>query len=418
MTGFKLPGHIESILHHLTENGHAAYVVGGCVRDSVIGRPVHDWDVATSASPEKVAGLFRKTVLTGEKFGTVTVIVPEGTVEVTTFRVEGAYNDGRRPGSVEFVSSIEEDLSRRDFTINAMALSVSGQLCDPYGGLADIESRVLRCVGEADVRFQEDALRMFRAYRFSAELGFAIEPETKRSICSNAEMAKRISGERIRDELERTLLSNKTEIVCGMIASGLLDRYITQSGKIRHDPGRIALLPEEAVLRWCAFCAMLMDGGVISSAGRFLRDLRLDGKTIKTCSAAVSIQSFPDDRAGIKRLLAKYGTDAVRCAAASLDTLCDISSLETGGRLLEKVGEIVCSGECFSLESLSVSGSDIVSLGFSPGREIGVMLDKLLDHVIGFPEDNTREVLVKMAAECGSHTGLEAKTQDSVDETG
>ena len=178
MTITESPEHIAFILKKLASEGFEAFLVGGCVRDAVMGRPVHDWDLATSATPVDVARLFEKSILTGEKFGTVTVVVQECPVEVTTFRTEGEYLDGRRPESVEFVSSLEEDLSRRDFTINAMAESVEGELIDPFGGIKDIELGVIRCVGGPNTRFSEDALRMFRALRFSAEFGFEIESDT------------------------------------------------------------------------------------------------------------------------------------------------------------------------------------------------------------------------------------------------
>jgi len=167
-------------------------------------RPVHDWDLATSATPVDVARLFPKTVQTGEKFGTVTIVLPEGTVEATTFRTEGEYNNGRRPEKVEFISNIAEDLSRRDFTMNAMAQSVDGELIDPFGGLKDIKNGIIRCVGGPNTRFSEDALRMFRAYRFSAQFGFTIETETLHAIYANTGSAERISAERIRIELEKT----------------------------------------------------------------------------------------------------------------------------------------------------------------------------------------------------------------------
>jgi tRNA nucleotidyltransferase (CCA-adding enzyme) len=149
----KTPGYIEQILNRLTGNGHAAYLVGGCVRDSIMGREVHDWDVATSATSAEIAGLFDKSVLTGERFGTVTVLMPEGVAEVTTFRAESGYYDGRHPENVEFVTTVEEDLSRRDFTMNAIAISCDGKLVDPFGGLEDISGRIIRCVGDPDTRF-------------------------------------------------------------------------------------------------------------------------------------------------------------------------------------------------------------------------------------------------------------------------
>ena len=389
---FKPPEYIAYILRRLTENGHDAFLVGGCVRDSIMGRIAHDWDAASSAAPAEVSRIFQKTALTGEKYGTVTVILPEGTVEVTTFRAESGYKDGRRPGNVEFVKNLLDDLGRRDFTMNAMAISSAGELTDPFGGFEDIKNRLIRCVGDPDTRFSEDALRMFRAFRFSAELGFTIESGTLASIKKNAERAAFISAERIRAELERALLSKRPEAAGDMIETGLLARYTEISDKNPGNLERLAALPAEAALRWCAFCAILIDKGFISAPGDFLRAIRLDANTIKTCKSALSIDSFPesaDDNTGLKRLLAKHGTAPVRCAAAARDTL-------RGGSALAVTDGIIHSGECFSLSALAVSGSDLITLGLPPGREIGHILAGLLDRVIMRPEDNDRGILMKM----------------------
>jgi len=371
-------------------------------------RTAHDWDVATSAYPAEVAELFSKTVMTGEKFGTISVLMPEGTVEVTTFRVEGAYRDARRPGSVEFVEDIEEDLGRRDFTMNAMAVSVFGKLSDPYGGLKDIGDRLIRCVGDADVRFREDALRMFRAYRFRAELGFSIEPATRRAIFANAEMAKLISAERIRVEFEKTLMSDMPEVAGEMIGAALLDRFITRTDKcgacMTERLRGLSRLPKESALRWVTFSVILREAGCIESAAEFLRDMSLDSRTIRMCLTASSIGDFPEERAGIKRLLSKHGTDAVRCAAAAreivADTmeppLCFSESPLCTTALLPTIDEIIASDECFSLDTLAVTGDDLIAMGYPPGRELGGMLNMLLDHVIECHEDNDRETLLSI----------------------
>ena len=399
------PEHIELVLQQLTAHGYPAFLVGGSVRDAVMGRPVSDWDVATSATPAEVASLFPKTFLTGEKFGTVTVLTADDAVEVTTFRTESSYQNGRRPEHIEFVSSLDEDLGRRDFTINAMAVSSTGEFIDPFGGMGDIENRVIRCVGGPNTRFTEVALRMFRAFRFSAQLGFEIEQETMLAIYANVDRARLISAERVRDELEKTLMSNRPEMAGEMIKTGLLCRYVTKSCKKPVGLEEIAKLPVERALRWCAFCAVLLQERLITSATDFLRDLRLDGKTTKTCSYALSIQEFPGDIIGIKRLFARFGVDAVRCAAAAHD----IKQAEVSAALrqpdipppclphLARVGEVITCGECFSLNKLAVTGSDLIALGHPPGPMLGKKLGSLLDHVIEHPEDNSREVLTKMA---------------------
>ena len=408
------PGYAAQVLRRLTESGYAAFFVGGCVRDAIMGRTVHDWDVATSAEPREIAGLFKKAVMTGERFGTVTVIQPEGSVEVTTFRRESGYEDARHPGSVEFVKRLDDDLRRRDFTINAIAASINGEIIDLYEGEKDINSRVIRCVGDPDQRFSEDALRMFRAYRFRAELGFEIEPLTQRAIINNLDKAKIVSAERIRVELEKTILSQKPETAGEIVEVGLLDKYLAAAvnyGNTEDSRGnatfslenlaklkRLSALPAESALRWCAFCAILLSSGHIEAASKFLRDLRLDGKTIRRCSAALSIPGFPDNRAGIKHLLAKHGTNTVRCSAAARDTLCKEERENAPMRFLAETDETIASGECFSLSSLDVTGDDLIAaLGHIPGRKIGDMLDALLSHVIENPEDNKRETLLNLS---------------------
>ena len=424
------PGHILLILRRLKENGHAAFLVGGCVRDAVMGRPMRDWDIATSAAPLDVARLFREAVMIGAKFGTVTVVIPRfaevttlqrqaspkrneasarkrrkedilspgkeqaehievDEVQVTTFRTEDEYLDGRHPAVVEFVATLDEDLSRRDFTINAMACSIMGKIIDLFGGQEDIGNKLIRCVGDPGTRFSDDALRMFRAFRFRAELGFEIEVGTMEAVRTNAHNAAQISSERIRDELDKTLMSQRPETAGEIIQCGLLDRYLISrfDGDLCLSLRNIALLPASSILRWCAFTHALLEKKLIVSATRFLRELHIDDKTVKTCSAAMSVRSFPVTRPAIKRLMAKHGTNAVRCAAAIFD-------VKNESAALDSIDEIVNSGECFSLHDLAVSGKDLLNRGYTPGPEIGKTLDKLLRHVIERPEDNSREVLL------------------------
>lgn len=407
-----LPEYVKRVLERLAESGYSAYCVGGCVRDAIMQRPVHDWDVATSAQPFEITRLFPKTAMTGERFGTVTIISHEGLVEVTTYRTEGGYKDARHPDSVEFLSDIEGDLRRRDFTINAIAASISGEIVDLFGGCVDIGNRIIRCVGDPVERFREDALRMFRAFRFKAELDFEVEQVTLGAITENASIARRISVERIRVELEKTLLSHKPEIAGEIIEAGLLDKYL-----IIDKPKsciqftvleRIARLPSEPALRWSAFCAVLQSSGLIESAADFLRNLKHDKKTINACSAGLSIGEIPGDIARIKRMLAKRGALATRCAAAACEVLQTVwqgsrglvaACLTDAGFLtyLEHVDAIIASSECYSLKGLRISGSDLIARGHPSGIGIGRTLEALLDHVIDNPEDNDYDTLLKIA---------------------
>ena len=203
----KIPAGARQILQTLTASGREAHLVGGCVRDLLRGVPPHDWDICTSALPEETKAYFtgRKVIETGLKHGTVTILTPDGAYEVTTYRADGAYTDGRRPDRVRFVSSLREDLARRDFTMNAIAMSLDGTLQDPFGGAADIQAGRIRCVGDPVRRFQEDGLRLMRALRFSAVLGYAIEPQTAKALRRSRAMLDHVAGERIRVELSKLL---------------------------------------------------------------------------------------------------------------------------------------------------------------------------------------------------------------------
>lgn len=253
MTWKDLPAGARECLERLNGAGYVAYPVGGCVRDLLLGREPGDVDICTAAHPEAVMALFSHAVPTGIAHGTVTVPTPGGSVEITTFRREGEYADARHPDHVTFDAGLREDLSRRDFTVNAMALSEDGRVIDPFGGREDLKKGVIRCVGDPDKRFCEDALRMLRGARFAAQLGFTIEENTRAAMGRNAHLTARVSGERIKAELEKTLLSGRPQLVGEMISLGLLDHlYNFPQGC---DLSRLAALPATPEERWRGFCA-------------------------------------------------------------------------------------------------------------------------------------------------------------------
>lgn len=239
-------------LDTLWKAGFAAYPVGGCVRDLLLGREPGDVDICTAAHPETVMGLFEKAVPTGLPHGTVTVPTPTGNVEITTFRREGGYADARHPDAVTFDAGLQEDLSRRDFTVNAMALGPDGEIVDPFGGREDLARKVIRCVGEPDERFSEDALRMLRGVRFCAQLGFTMEKETAAALGRNASLTAKVSRERIRVEMEKTLLSPRPELVGEMIGAGLLGHLYDFPAE--PDLSGLAALPCTPEDRWRGFC--------------------------------------------------------------------------------------------------------------------------------------------------------------------
>lgn len=386
------PKYVSNVLNTLHANGYYSCIVGGCVRDAIMGSEPNDWDVATSALPEQVLELYPDAIPTGMKHGTVTVRSDLHFVEVTTFRTDGGYSDHRHPDAVSFVGDLETDLGRRDFTINAIAFSAEGEISDPYHGIDDIRAGIIRCVGSPQQRFEEDALRMLRAFRFSSRLGFEIEPETRAAIRQCAPLAKALSAERVRDELEKILLAAHPEYLHELMEYSLIDEYISSVPESADELRSVAFLPEKALSRWAAFCSVLQKHGCIGSVSEFLKSLRLDGETVGCCSAACEILSgrLPELRRDYKHLLRRHGQKAVECS-------CLWADVRLGGDRTSVCREILCSGECFSIRSLAVNGNDLVSLGLK-GRDVGEMLDFLLDYVIDFPENNCRERLMAIAA--------------------
>lgn len=368
------PKYVLNILCALDSAGHRAVLAGGCVRDSLLGRRPSDWDIASSASPEEVLALFPRCVPTGIKHGTVTVLSGGGSVEVTAFRAEGGYSDHRRPDSVSFGCPLEADLARRDLTVNAMAMDAAGEITDPFGGRDDLRRRLLRCVGEPERRFDEDALRMLRTVRFSAQLGFEIEPRTLEAIRALAHLASGLSAERVRDELLKTLCSPAPGLVWQLVDLGLLDAFLAP-GDASAPREALDVLPIYA--RLAHFCRDLELGGYIMSTDRFLAALRFDGETLRRTASAVEV--LKSGSRDWKRLLRDHGEAAVLAAHPK-------------NRALRAV---LRSGECWELSSLAIGGRELAALGYS-GPELGRELRRLLDHVIDCPSDNRADILCKL----------------------
>lgn len=368
------PKYVLNILCALDSAGHRAVLAGGCVRDSLLGRRPSDWDIASSASPEEVLALFPRCVPTGIKHGTVTVLSGGGSVEVTAFRAEGGYSDHRRPDSVSFGCPLEADLARRDLTVNAMAMDAAGEITDPFGGRDDLRRRLLRCVGEPERRFDEDALRMLRTVRFSAQLGFDIEPRTLEAIRALAHLASGLSAERVRDELLKTLRSPAPGLVWQLVDLGLLNACLAP-GDASAPREVLDVLPIYA--RLAHFCRDLELGGYIMSTDRFLAALRFDGETLRRTASAVEV--LKSGSRDWKRLLRDHGEAAVLAAHPK-------------NRALRAV---LRSGECWELSSLAIGGRELAALGYS-GPELGRELRRLLDHVIDCPADNRADILCKL----------------------
>ena len=386
------PKYVRQVLVTLQGRGYPAFLVGGCVRDMVLGVQPNDWDICTAARPEQILELFPGARLTGGRTGTVTVRINSHFVEVTPFRAESRYTDHRHPDLVQFVADLTADLSRRDFTVNAMALSPDGVVSDPYGGLADLRRGVIRCVGEPERRFDEDALRMLRALRFSAKLDFSIDLFTMEAIREKAPLCAQLAPERVRDELEKILLSNAPEKALEAVELGLLDAYL-QRRLPAEVPERLSALPRRMPDRWAGFAWLLEHYACIASAGDFLRALRLDSRSIHVSvqAAAVLNAPLPETDRDWKQCLRRSGIEAAVCAARCAD------AFGLGAGKNRDVKSVLKSGECFSLRQLAVTGDDLIALGLK-GRAVGEMLDFLLDYVIDYPENNRRELLLSLAA--------------------
>ncbi|MBP3313422.1 MAG: CCA tRNA nucleotidyltransferase [Oscillospiraceae bacterium] len=358
----------KHILQQLNLAGFEAYFVGGCVRDTLLSRPVHDWDITTSATPEEVMQVFPHTVPTGIQHGTVTVVEDGKNYEVTTFRTDGEYLDSRHPQNVQFVRSLREDLSRRDFTINAMAMDSEGNLTDLFGGQEDLRAKIIRPVGDGETRFREDALRMLRAFRFSAQLDFTIEPKAVNAVKKLHPLCKALSVERVRDEVEKTLLAFP-KTVAQMADLGLLMVARMEQGR---DLSFLHDTPTRKDVRWA--------GLFYAYPHLSWQDFRLDKRTGQTACETAHLLGQDYDAIAYKGIFAQYGEDVGFCLA----------DLQHKRPMVE---EFIRRGDGIYLRDLAVSGADFPHL---QGRELGETLNRLLRHVHAHPQDNRKERLYEI----------------------
>lgn len=427
------------IINRLEEKGFEAFAVGGCVRDYLMGVPINDYDTTTNATTDEIKKAFTdcKTVDTGIKHGTVTVLVDSLPFEITTYRLETSYSDNRHPDKVIFTKSLEDDLSRRDFTVNSMAYNPERGLVDPYGGKADVQNKIIRCVGNPEKRFEEDSLRILRGLRFSSVLGFTVEEETKKAMLSCRKLIKNISKERIFTELSKLLCGKNVRAVLTEYAdifAEIIPEIKAMKGFDQHNFHHIHdVLTHTAVvtentppllhLRLAAlfhdigkpYCFSLDESGTghfyshasksALIAERCLKELRCDNKTKETVIRLVKLHDTPIEESEkiIKRRLNSMGSelffDLIKLKRADTAGLAPEFSVrnEHFDRLEAMAREILESEECFSLKSLAVNGNDIKALGFE-GREIGERLELLLEAVIDGRVENEREELLRLAA--------------------
>ena len=391
MAAITPPKYVRQVLFTLQGRGYPAYLVGGCVRDLLLERRPHDWDICTAALPEQVLALFPDSLPGGRRPGAVTVAIGSRRVEVTSFHTDAEEGEHRNPDRVAFVGELTEDLRRRDFTMNSIALAAAGLLADPFGGVQDIREKRIRCVGEPALRFEEDPLRMLRALRFSAKLGFTIEINTLLAIQDKAPLAAALPPERVREELEKMLLTEAPETVQPLMEMGLLDAYLRDRPAAGPQWRRLRRLPRRALYRWAGLSVLLCRFGAIKSVGDFLRALQLDERSIRCCEAAEQLlrEPLPDTPFGWKKALHTWEVQGVSCAAAVSDAL-------YGGQSGRELRAVLRSGECFSLKHLAVTGEDLLALGLR-GRDLGEMLNFLLEYVMEFPENNRRDLLLSLA---------------------
>ncbi len=381
---FNLPTKIEYVLNTLISNGHKAYIVGGCVRDLLCGKEPHDYDITTSALPCETQKLFEKTVDTGLKHGTVTVIIDSTPIEVTTFRTESVYRDSRHPESVNFVSNVKDDLARRDFTVNAMCYNHKEGLIDLFGGENDIKNKVLRAVGNAETRFTEDALRILRLFRFAATLQFDIENDTFTAALKCAPLLKNISAERIFTELKKAACGNNISVLSPLLKTNCLGHYCLTSGKLE----KLKNLEYNDNFR--TFSLLYITS---TNLQKTLDMLKCSSNFKDYCikMAHLITNGIANDKTSLKMALNYSDYTIVSDCLSYFESVLNVDT-SSQKNLLD---EIIENNEPYKISHLDISGKDITDLGFD-GKEVGEKLEFLLNEIIKKPELNTCEKLLNL----------------------
>ena len=440
-----IPDDPKYLMELLISSGYEAYVVGGCVRDAFLGEVPHDWDICTNALPDQMHDVFKNmhVIDTGLKHGTLTVVLNGESYEITMYRKDGDYSDYRHPDSVEFVGNLKDDLSRRDFTVNAMAADIDGEIVDPFGGQKDLCNKSLRCVGKPDERFQEDALRILRAMRFASRLGFGIDDKTEKAMRKNKMLLKNISAERIAKELAGILMGEHCLIVlrfCHEILSVCIPEIAPTVGFYQHNSyhiwdvwghtiAAISNAPKDLYIRLALLYHDLgkpqcfsMENGVghfyghaavsKSIAENSLRNLRFDNKTIEIVTQLVEAhdRTIEPRKPVIRRCLNKFGKEQfmrllyVKQADYSAQMIHNGEDRLQMDKILAIVDEIEKQNDCFTLKNLAVNGNDLIEIGIPAGKTIGIVLDYLLQIVIDEVIENERDVLLETARELDYET--------------
>ena len=402
-----LPPTVKYIIKKIYEHNYEAYIVGGCVRDALLDVTPHDYDITTSAPPHVVLDIFKdfKCIETGIEHGTVSVLIDSNLYEITTYRIEGEYKDHRRPDSVDFTNKLEEDLKRRDFTINAMAYNEKDNLIDLFGGKEDLKNKIIKTVGNPDDRFNEDGLRMIRAIRFSSKLNFLIEEETLQAIYNNAQIIKNISLERITDEFTKIILSDKPENIVYLFKTKLL-KYLDISNEENKDKiedlyKKIGLLNEidKDLTKRLATLDYLVEALDINCKS-FCNSLIYSKKIIKNhniilnCLKNTNIEEL--NKIEIKKILNKIEKNLFEQYLDISKAIC--KNEKKINNIIDILKEIEENNECYTIKNLKINGNDIIYLGYK-NKEIGDILNNLLEAVIVNPKLNNKELLIKKIKE-------------------
>lgn len=431
-----LPKDVENIIETLEKNGYEAYAVGGCVRDSILGRTPNDWDITTSATPLETKALFKRTFDTGIKHGTISVLLNKDIYEVTTYRIDGEYEDGRHPKEVTFTSDLEEDLLRRDFTINAMAYNPKRGLVDLYGGKEDLENHIIRCVGNPYERFSEDALRIMRAVRFAAQLDYHIEEGTQEAIRDLCHTLSKISAERIQTELVKLLVSDHPDYIKMAWELGITKVIMPEFDKAmeceQHNPHHLYSVGDHTVevlknvspTKELRLAALFHDLGKVATkttdengvdhfkghpkvsadmAHKIFKRLKFDNDTERKVCRLVETHDWTIGATPkhIRRYMNRIGEEyfPVIFEFNKADLMGQSSykqkeKTELLDSLYKAYEEVVKKGECVSLKTLAVTGKDVIDVGFERGPRVGEVLQVLLEEVLDNPEKNNREYLL------------------------
>lgn len=396
-----IPKEVEEIIDRLYEFNKEAFIVGGCVRDSIIGLKPNDYDVTTSAKPEEVLDIFKtsRVIETGIKHGTVTLIKNNSEYEITTYRIDGEYNDNRRPDYVEFTKDITKDLQRRDFTINAMAYNHKFGLIDEFGGIKDINKKLIKTVGVADERFNEDSLRIIRAVRFSSKLGFDIDDETLHSIYKNMYLIKNVSVERIQQELNKILISENPEKIYILYDAGMF-RYIgiNNINIKKSDLNKLKYSKKDIHLRLSILIYLMSNE---EEAIKLLDILKYSNKVKDKCKILLDYidEDISNDKLNIKIYLNKIGkhnlNDVLYLKNICKQDIENIGENKYNCEIKKSIENIEENNECYTLKELQFNGKDLQQLGYK-GKEIGAKLNEILHIVMERPEMNNREKIIQL----------------------